>query len=170
MIGLIIECSDTNGGLCIGEYHKLPWESPKFFKSLTQGKKTILGNNAWRMLKPDLTDSINIVLTKYPNQDDDCIKVPSLIEALTLVDQDEEVFILGGESVFNQAFTMNIVDKIYLCKIDGRYSGSRILDFGKLGTNYGVTKTYQHIGSNIIELTNNMYYDFSKDYGAKYGN
>ena len=118
----------------IGFKNKLIYWLPndlKRFKALTTGHTIIMGRNTFLSLpKGALPNRRNIVLSRsaysspklgearrglnelYSN----CEVFPSLEEALQHCTQDEEVFIIGGASVYNQA--MKIADRLCLTEID----------------------------------------------------
>lgn len=104
----------------IGFKNKLIYWLPndlKRFKALTTGHTIIMGRNTFLSLpKGALPNRRNIVLSRSTKTFEGCDVYASLEEALRHCTQDEEVFIIGGASVYNQA--MKIADRLCLTEID----------------------------------------------------
>jgi len=125
----IIAAVAKNGA--IGYENKLIYWLPndlKRFKALTTGHTIIMGRNTYLSLpKGALPNRRNIVLTRsaipsptgeagrglsFPN----CDVYPSLEEALRHCAPDEDIYIIGGASVYRQA--LNIADRLCLTEIN----------------------------------------------------
>lgn len=104
----------------IGYQNKLLYWLPndlKRFKSLTTGHTIIMGRRTFESLpKGALPNRRNIVLSRSTKCFPNCECYPSLEKALLHCGSDEEVFIIGGASVYEQA--MPFADKLYLTEID----------------------------------------------------
>ena len=104
----------------IGYKNKLIYWLPndlKRFKALTTGHTIIMGRNTFLSLpKGALPNRRNIVLSRSAKAFEGCEVFPSLEEALQHCSSDEEVFIIGGASVYQQA--MKIADRLCLTEID----------------------------------------------------
>ena len=104
----------------IGFQNKLIYWLPndlKRFKALTTGHTIIMGRNTFLSLpKGALPNRRNIVLSRSTNAFPGCDVYPSLEEALAHCSSDEEVFIIGGASVYAQA--LKIADRLCLTEID----------------------------------------------------
>ena len=104
----------------IGFQNKLIYWLPndlKRFKALTTGHTIIMGRNTFLSLpKGALPNRRNIVLTRSLKAFEGCDVYPSLEEALAHCNKDEEVFIIGGASVYRQA--LKIADRLCLTEID----------------------------------------------------
>lgn len=89
----------------------------KRFKALTTGHTIIMGRNTFLSLpKGALPNRRNIVLSRSTKTFDGCDVYPSLEEALAHCSPDEEVFIIGGASVYQQA--LSLADRLCLTEID----------------------------------------------------
>ena len=89
----------------------------KRFKALTTGHTIIMGRNTFLSLpKGALPNRRNIVLTRSLKAFEGCDVYPSLEEALAHCNKDEEVFIIGGASVYEQA--LPLADRLFLTEID----------------------------------------------------
>lgn len=117
MISIIVAVSDDWG---IGYDNKLLWHIPedlKRFKRLTIGKCVIMGKKTWESLpKRPLPGRKNIVLTDIPDECIDCsVTAYSVENALGKCDRNEEVFIIGGGSVYRQF--LPVADRLYITHV-----------------------------------------------------
>ncbi len=87
------------------------------FKALTSGHTIIMGRNTFESLpKGALPNRRNIVLSRtVPTPWHNTEVFASLHEALAVCDADEEVFILGGASVYAEA--LPLADHLYLTHV-----------------------------------------------------
>lgn len=104
----------------IGYQNKLIYWLPndlKRFKQLTTGHTIIMGRNTFLSLpKGALPNRRNIVLSRSKKAFPGCDVYPSLEEALLHCAPDEEVYIIGGASVYKQA--LPLADRLCLTEID----------------------------------------------------
>jgi dihydrofolate reductase len=105
----------------IGHNNQLLFHLPqdmKRFKALTTGHTIIMGRKTFESLpKGALPNRRNIVLTRNEDlkfTDAECFT--SLEQALQNCHEEEEVFIIGGETVFRTALPLS--NKIYLTQVD----------------------------------------------------
>lgn len=111
----IIVAMDENRA--IGKDQQLLWRLPndmRFFKETTTGHTVIMGRKTFETLPNGaLPNRRNIVLTSDPDaRYANCTVCRSLQEALLLTETEEEVFIIGGGSLYEQ--TLPIADKLYI--------------------------------------------------------
>ena len=104
----------------IGYKNKLIYWLPndlKRFKALTTGHTIIMGRNTFLSLpKGALPNRRNIVLSRSAKAFEGCDVYASLEEALQHCAKDEDVYIIGGASVYQQA--LPIADRLCLTEID----------------------------------------------------
>lgn len=104
----------------IGHNNKLLYWLPndlKRFKALTTGHTIIMGRRTFESLpKGALPNRRNVVLSRNDSEFPGCDKYSSLEEALNNCKEDEDVFIIGGASVYEQA--MKFADRLLLTEID----------------------------------------------------
>ena len=104
----------------IGFKNKLIYWLPndlKRFKALTTGHTIIMGRNTFLSLpKGALPNRRNIVLSRSAKAFEGCDVYPSLEEALAHCAPDEDIYIIGGASVYRQA--LKIADRLCLTEID----------------------------------------------------
>jgi dihydrofolate reductase len=117
MISIIVAVSEDLG---IGNNNELLWHIPedmKRFRKLTYGKTVIMGKKTWESLpKRPLPGRKNIVLTDVPGECIDCsITAYSVDDALSKCEKGEEIFVIGGGSIYRQF--MNIADRLYVTHV-----------------------------------------------------
>ena len=104
----------------IGYKNKLIYWLPndlKRFKALTTGHTIIMGRNTFLSLpKGALPNRRNIVLSRSAKAFEGCDVYASLEEALQHCAKDEDVYIIGGASVYQQA--LPLADRLCLTEID----------------------------------------------------
>ena len=128
-VALIVAVAE-NG--VIGKDNDLIWHLPKdmrFFKETTLGHHVIMGRKNFESIphkyRP-LTDRTNIVITRQSGyKAEGCIVVDSVVAALDIAknNRDTEPFIIGGGQIYKLALEANLVDKIYLTKINHTFDG-----------------------------------------------
>lgn len=107
---------------CIGKDGQIPWRLPDefaHFKKTTMGKPIIMGRRTYEDHESALPGRLNIVVTSRPNyRAAPGVEVlPSLEAALERAhEESEEVFIVGGVSLFEAAFAS--VDRVYETVVD----------------------------------------------------
>jgi len=87
------------------------------FKALTTGHTIVMGRRTFESLpKGALPNRRNIVLTRSQQQFSGAETFPTLAAALAACQTDEEVYIIGGASVYRQA--LPLADRLCLTEID----------------------------------------------------
>ena len=117
MINLIVAIAENNAiGIAGDLLCHLP-NDLKHFKEITSGATVVMGKNTFFSLpRRPLPNRRNIVLTTDTKFAYENTEVAHSIEQLyTLLNDEEEVFIIGGGKVYEQ-FT-NTVDKLYVTHI-----------------------------------------------------
>lgn len=104
----------------IGFQNKLIYWLPndlKRFKALTTGHTIIMGRNTFLSLpKGALPNRRNVVLSRTQTEFPGCDTYSSLEEALNNSTPDEDIYIIGGAAVYQQALA--IADRLCLTEID----------------------------------------------------
>ena len=104
----------------LGKNNDLIWHLPndlKFFKNTTTGKTVVMGSNTFKSLPNVLPNRTNIVITHQNNGYPSNVIIYNSIESFLndYKNKDEEVFIIGGSSIYNQFIQK--ADKLYLTEI-----------------------------------------------------
>ncbi len=109
----------------IGKNNQLLWNIPEdlqHFKEITLGHPVIMGQRTYESIGRPLPKRQNIILTQDKNLKIDgvdiCYSLPEAIELAKSYDKDE-VFIIGGGSVYAQA--IDFADKLYLTLVDEEF-------------------------------------------------
>lgn len=115
MVRMIL-CCDYQGN--IGRNNDLLFkmkEDMKFFRESTTGHVVVMGYNTWLSLgeKP-LPNRTNIVL--YDEEIEGVITSNDMKKVIEEY-KDEDVYIIGGAFVYNQALEMDIVDEILITEV-----------------------------------------------------
>lgn len=104
----------------IGNDNKLIYWLPddlKRFKALTTGHTIIMGRRTFESLpKGALPNRRNIVLSRTQTDFPGCDVYASLDEALAHCSKDEDIYIIGGASVYEQA--LPIADRLCLTEVE----------------------------------------------------
>lgn len=152
---------DSKSG--IGLNNKLPWyfkEELTYFRQITsdskEGKQNaiVMGRKTWDSLpfKP-LKNRKNVVLSLQNKLElpDNVLHLSSLNE---LVDREkhtafyenlDNIFIIGGATIYEQAISNLIIDKAYITKVDG--------DFGCDTIFSGLPDSFQLVSKEDVSLT-----------------
>lgn len=117
MVSIIVAINKNNG---IGMENKLLYWLPndlKRFKSLTTGHTIIMGRKTFESLpKGSLPNRRNVVLSRQDITFEGAERYASLEEALKSCKNEEEIFIIGGASLYNEA--IKIADTLYITEIE----------------------------------------------------
>jgi dihydrofolate reductase len=119
IVSSIVAVGNNNA---IGIDNDLPWHLPadlKFFKETTRGHHVIMGRKSFESIGRPLPGRTNIIITKNTDFAHSGVIVKSSIpDALAYAAESgqEEVFILGGASVYAQ--TLNLWHRLYLTHVD----------------------------------------------------
>lgn len=104
----------------IGNENKLLYWLPndlKRFKALTTGHTIIMGRKTFDSLpKGALPNRRNVVLSRSVKEIEGCDVYPSLEEALQHCSAEEDIYIIGGASVYEQALPM--ADRLCLTEVE----------------------------------------------------
>ncbi len=94
----------------IGKENDIPWRIPKdweYVKNTTKGHPIILGRKNLESIGRALPDRRNIILTRDKGFTfNGCEIVHSIEDVFELCKNEEEIFIFGGEQIYNLFFLM----------------------------------------------------------------
>lgn len=121
-ISLVVAASTNN---VIGSDGGLPWHLPddlRHFKRLTTGNPIVMGRRTFESIGRPLPDRRNIVMTRDPDYvAPGCDVVSSVREALDLLEDTDEVMIIGGGQVYRDFLPH--ADRIYLTRVQADVEG-----------------------------------------------
>ncbi len=162
----------------IGFKNQLPWKlknEMQYFQKLTTGNgnnAVVMGKNTWLSLKDrplknrdniiisnKMTSTINLENTYVLHNGD--YSEPNIIEWTGMFNYDD-IWIIGGESIYNRLIYSKHIDKIYLTEIDKEFEcdtffpeipeNFTLLEQSRKFQEYDISyqfKIFKNIGSNI---------------------
>ncbi len=134
-ISIIAAVSDN---YAIGKSNNLPWHMPadlKHFRQLTTGHAVVMGKRTFEGLSNGpLPNRKNIVLTSVMSEgvNKGYFEADSLEDAVYLCEHEEQVFIIGGATVYKQC--IGKVDSMYITWVHHEFSADTFfpkIDFEK---------------------------------------
>jgi dihydrofolate reductase len=133
VISLVVAVAD-NG--VIGVNNQLPWRLPndlQRFKALTMGKAIIMGRKTFESIGKPLPGRRNIVVSRSPDLVIDGYDVVNSIQsAIDVTDHGEELMVIGGADIYQQALPM--AQRIYLTRVHANIPGDA--NFPRLGAEW----------------------------------
>ena len=129
MLSIIVAKAKNN---IIGKNNGLLWSIPddmKRFKTLTTGHTVIMGRKTFESIGKPLENRENVILTR--NEDfkveGNNVKIAHSIEDLKeYIDSPENVFVIGGATVFSEL--MPYVKVLYVTEIDKDFEGDTLFN------------------------------------------
>lgn len=121
MITIIVAVA-ANG--VIGDKNALLWhirEDMVRFRTITSGHPVIMGRKTYESIGRPLPKRTNVVITRSDLQIEGCWVVHSLDEAFEMFEPSEEVFVIGGAQIYEQALSK--ADRILLTIVHRPYEG-----------------------------------------------
>jgi len=109
----------------IGKSNKLLWHLPadlKHFKQLTTGHAVVMGKRTFESLpNGPLPNRKNIVLTSIPSEGvtKEYFEADSLEDAIELCEHENEIFIIGGSTVYKQS--IDKADAMYITWVHSEF-------------------------------------------------
>jgi len=121
-ISLIVAAATNN---VIGSDGELPWHLPddlRNFKRLTTGKPIVMGRKTHESIGRPLPDRRNVVITRDPGYEAaGCDVVASPEAAIALLDNSEEVMIIGGGQIY--AAFLPSANRVYFTRVHAEIDG-----------------------------------------------
>jgi dihydrofolate reductase len=119
----LIAAMDNNR--LIGSDNSLPWHLPAdlaFFKHTTMGKPILMGRKTYESIGKPLPGRHNIVITRNPDfSAEGCSIVNGIEAAIALCPGDDEVMLIGGASLYQQAIEQAL--QLYITRIHHEFKG-----------------------------------------------
>ena len=149
-LNIIVAMCQNNG---IGYQNKLPWNfssDMKYFSSITRGNNNnaiIMGRNTHESIGRILPNRHSIILSKSlssstlnkykNNQNISYFNTINDVVKFCYNKQFDEVWVIGGESIYKQFLELDIVDHIYITEIIKHYTCDTF--FPELNSKYTMT-------------------------------
>ena len=122
MLSIIVAMSENR---VIGRDGALPWHLPADltrFKQLTMGHAIVMGRKTYESIARPLPGRRSIVLSRNVDYRPVGVDVvANLQEALKQTDDQQEVFVIGGSSLYQMA--LPVADRIYLTEVATKLEG-----------------------------------------------
>lgn len=126
ILSIIVATSENQ---VIGNENALIWHVSadlKRFKQLTTGHTILMGRKTFESIGKALPNRRNIVISRNPNfQAEGCETVASIEDALQLVENEEEVFIIGGGTIYREMWDR--ADRLYLTLVHAIVDGDTVV-------------------------------------------
>lgn len=104
----------------IGVNNTLPWHLPedlKRFRALTTGHHIIMGRKTYESLGRLLPERTTVIVTRNKNYKiEGALIAHSLAEAVTLCQNDDEAFLIGGAELYLDG--LKLANKLYITDVD----------------------------------------------------
>ena len=140
----------------IGRNNAMPWHLPEDmarFKRLTTGRPVIMGRKTWDSLSPKfrpLPGRTNVVITRQPEwKEAGAQTAASLADALAQCAAAEEVWIMGGAQIYEQA--VPLADCIEVTEIAQDFEGDAYAP--QLGPEWRETAREDHVSVNGMKFS-----------------
>ena len=117
----------------IGNAGTIPWHVPAdfaHFKATTFGHPIIMGRKTYESIGKPLPGRTTIVITRGTVNHPDVLVATSVKAALDLAKTlDDEVFVVGGERVYEDVMYEGLADRMLISQIPGRPDGDVYFEF-----------------------------------------
>ena len=105
----------------LGKDNDLIWHLPadlKRFKKVTSGHAIIMGRNTFESNGKPLPNRRSIIITRNTSyKKEGCDVVHSLEEAINLIKDQKNAFIIGGAQIYKEAIEKQLVDQLDITKV-----------------------------------------------------
>ena len=160
----LIYARSANG--VIGNNNTLPWHLPEdmaHFKRMTTGWPVIMGRKTWDSLPPrfrPLPGRSNVVITRQTQwAAPGALVAASLPDALRLCETSEQVWVIGGAQIYQQAEPF--AQRIEVTEIAQDFDGDAFAP--KLGTHWTEAAREAHVSINGLKFS---FITYTKHQGA----
>ena len=105
----------------LGKDNDLIWHLPadlKRFKKVTTGHTIIMGRNTFESIGKPLPNRRSIIITRNTSyKKEGCDVVHSLEDAIKLIKDQDNAFIIGGAQIYHEAIEKNLVDQLDITEV-----------------------------------------------------
>src|SRR5699024_854812 len=108
----------------IGYKNDIPWCLPndlKHFKNVTSHSTVIMGRKTYESIGRPLPNRRSIILSRSGYRTEDDVAVISSIDDIKVLAKKEEVFVLGGATLYEHLIPY--ADRLYITRIDAELKG-----------------------------------------------
>jgi len=122
MITIIAAIAENNA---LGKDNDLIWHLPadlKRFKKVTTGHHILMGRNTFESIGKPLPNRTTIIITRNKNYfKDGCLIAHSIEEAIALVENEDDIFIIGGAQVYKEVIKKNLADQLDITLVHQKF-------------------------------------------------
>jgi dihydrofolate reductase len=120
----IIVAMDEDRG--IGKDGGIPWNNPedmRFFKFTTMHKVIVMGRKTWDSIPRGLPGRLPFVVTRRSHLTNAlaCHNIKMAVDVTRAASMFEDLYIIGGETIYRQALEEGLVDRVLISKIPGKH-------------------------------------------------
>ena len=120
---MIIMIAAVAENFALGKDNELVWHLPddfKRFKQLTTNHYIIMGRKTFESFPKPLPNRTHVIITRQQDyKAEGCLIAANLADALAMVPEDENAFVIGGGEIY--ALALPFTDVIELTKVHARF-------------------------------------------------
>ena len=118
MITIIAAIAKNNA---LGKDNDLIWHLPadlKRFKKVTTGHHILMGRNTFESIGKPLPNRTTIIITRNKNYfKEGCLIANSIEEAIEMVENKDDIFIIGGAQIYKESIEKDLVDRLDITQV-----------------------------------------------------
>ena len=118
MITIIAAIAKNNA---LGKDNDLIWYLPadlKRFKKVTTGHHILMGRNTFESIGKPLPNRTTIIITRNKNYfKEGCLIANSIEEAIEMVENKDDIFIIGGAQIYKECIEKDLVDRLDITQV-----------------------------------------------------
>ncbi|QXP64331.1 dihydrofolate reductase [Polaribacter sp. HaHaR_3_91] len=118
MITVIAAIAKNNA---LGKDNDLIWHLPadlKRFKKVTTGHHILMGRNTFESIGKPLPNRTTIIITRNKNYfKEGCLIANSIEEAIEMVENKDDIFIIGGAQIYKECIEKDLVDRLDITQV-----------------------------------------------------
>ncbi|MGJ8759122.1 MAG: dihydrofolate reductase [Polaribacter sp.] len=118
MITIIAAIAKNNA---LGKDNDLIWHLPadlKRFKKVTTGHHILMGRNTFESIGKPLPNRTTIIITRNKNYfKEGCLIANSIEEAIEMVENKDDIFIIGGAQIYKECIEKDLVDRLDITQV-----------------------------------------------------
>ena len=118
MITIIAAIAKNNA---LGKDNDLIWHLPadlKRFKKVTTGHHILMGRNTFESIGKPLPNRTTIIITRNKSYfKEGCLIANSIEEAIEMVENKDDIFIIGGAQIYKESMQKGLVDRLDITQV-----------------------------------------------------
>ncbi|WP_165732159.1 dihydrofolate reductase [Polaribacter sp. 20A6] len=155
MITIIAAIAKNNA---LGKDNDLIWHLPadlKRFKKVTTGHHILMGRNTFESIGKPLPNRTTIIITRNKNYfKEGCLIANSIEEAIEMVENKDDVFIIGGAQIYKESIEKDLVDRLDITQVHHEFEAD--VFFPEIDL-----KTWKETAREDLEADEKNKFDFS---------